>query len=295
MTPLTQAKRTLAQAARQRLESTEGGPFLIVDRADQVVLRFDLPAPIAAPDPRLTVDRLDPTSIGAMAPAATLRVHAYRITRVRTGMAGRLTDRPDSPWLGRVVVEIGLCVRHLGEPGTLLLAQVQPEEVRAAAGDRWFGRPMRFGATELAVDSAQAVTRAGAALRAGETDVALRWSSRLITDAGGEADTSCDDALLERHTAFTLERGLLRLERSWSASPSRPSGSAGGWLPVRAELAASTLLASLAPWAASAVLTSGWTLPGVAECHIGRPRCAQGPACAKPWPIDALPATKDKP
>ncbi|MCX5659965.1 MAG: hypothetical protein NTW19_09625 [Planctomycetota bacterium] len=296
MAPLIQSKRTRAEAALQRLEATEGGPFTVVDQADVAAFHFDLPAAALRIDPRLELDADRhgdaPQDSERESARAVARVLAYTVVRVRSGLEGRMTERAGSPWVGRTIFEIGLCVRHAGEPGVLLLAQVCPEALEGAVGDRRFGKPVRFGTTSLQFDASRGTLDCGVALPGSKSFMdrpRLALAGQVSDEPRQEGETTGEEFLLERYTNFTVERGLLRLERCWRS----PTAA----LPVamRGEESQAALVdvLGIAPAAAAEVtLVGGYVLPGVSECRIGRPRCMQGPACATRWPIEVRQATR---
>lgn len=281
-------------AARPRVEAGETHPFAVEDRVDLTLLRLDLPAEALAGrlDPRLTIDP-DPRD-----PArAVLRVLAYRVGQVRSGIEGRLTPRLASPWVGTAVVEVGLCVRHAETPAVLQLVRICDAATETAAGDRWFGLPHRFGRVGLDLDACAGLVRGsvglaapapaaepvppppGARSAARALEFVARLGPALAPPHDADADWAADDFLSDRPETCTLERGLLRLRRVCVVAPP-------AWSGLSFDLRRRDLLDALGPAFAAATPGGGLVAPDVTETWIGRPRCMQGPACARAWPME---------
>ena len=258
-------------AARLRLESAEGGPWLVGDWQHAVFLHYRVAPQRLRP--------LVPCELDLYEGGAYVSLALATLTNLRLNTGGRMV-----PWLGgpaarHGVVHVRTYVRHArypAEAGIFLLAEWLGNPASRLLGREIYGLPYRPASLDFRrgpqpdTMAGTASDPAGASLRyAGTCAGAPRTCPRTC------ARGSLDGFLLERYTAFTRRRSIDRMYRLWH-QPWRQQA-------LEATVEDRGLLAASGPWLEGARRAGAHYSAGVSDVWLGRPTCIQGTACTVPW------------
>jgi uncharacterized protein YqjF (DUF2071 family) len=269
MTTTLPITESLSAAARERLVSSEGGPFMVNDWLRTVVVHFEAdPGALAAQVP-FELDLRDGS--------AYVSLVAFTMERLRLSVGGRLLAWATAPVSRHEFLNLRTYVRRAGEPGIYFLAEWLPNHLSVILGPRTFGLPYRLGrlryehAPETGTLRGRVESAAGA-----DSGSAFAYEGELREGEHRAAEPgSLDEFLMERYTAFTLQRETQRRFRVWHEP----------WplAPADIRVTDASLLAASGAWVAGARQVAAHHSPGVEGVWIGRPHCIAGPACARRW------------
>jgi uncharacterized protein YqjF (DUF2071 family) len=179
---------------------------------------------------------------------------AFTQANLRPTWGGRLGRMIVSPIGTHEFLNVRTYVRHGQARGIYFMAEWIPNRLAQFIGPRTYGLPYRFGRLRYEPDRrmVQACGR--------------EFSMRVVAGMGGtpmSRDDLLDEFLLERYTAFTHRRGVVR----------RFDVEHAPWPQERIEvdLADTTLLCESGEWLDGAELIAAHHSPGVHDVRIGWP------------------------
>ncbi|MCE9589903.1 MAG: DUF2071 domain-containing protein [Planctomycetes bacterium] len=269
---------SLSDAARNRIEFAEGGPVLLSDWTGAVFLHYRVDPDALRPHVPFELDTRDGW--------AYVSLVAFRFEQCRVCIADRVIRWAGAPFSGHAFLNLRTYVTERGEPGIYFLSEWLNNPLSVALGPRMFGLPYHWGTIHERHRPREG--RLAADVRPVLGQGAFNYEA--VFDPDGQrapaAPGSLDEFVVERYSAYTMERSIRRRFRIWH----RP------WelTPAQAEVTDHSLLA-LHPthrqWFAYAELTAAHYSPGVRDVWIGRPMCINGPACGVGWPVPNEPRT----
>ena len=255
----------LSAEARERFVAREGGPPLLSDWFECVMIHYEVDA--------RALQREVPFELDVFEGRTFVSLVAFTMRDLRTRRWPRLGRRLFQPVGSHGFLNIRTYVRVAGEPGIYFLAEFLPNRFSVLLGPAAYGLPYHFGRLDYRHDP-EAATLEGCvtASAAGEGDARRCRTGRLEYRVHRKPDASLRPAsvgtltefLMERYTAYTAWRGIVRQFRIWH--PPWPQA------PAFPEIRDASLLVTTGEWAESAQLQSANYSPGVADVWMGRPR-----------------------
>lgn len=255
----------LHEAARRRLDLTDGGAFLVCDWTWALLIHFSI-------DPDALQPHV-PLPLQTHGGLAYVTLAGCTVRRLRMHRGDNLAPWNHSPLQDQPVLQLRVAVEHEGESGAFLLAQWLPGALQWSLSERRFGLPCHFASLDLRHDPARGDVR-GRVLSSpgvGVTRTALRYrrlDARPL-DPQPVVPESLDAFLLHRFTVFTEHRRVHRLFRLWHQPWQQQA--------IDVALEEQSLVAAQAPWFGSAQYAGAHLAPLVRDVTISRPQWMPGP------------------
>lgn len=240
-----------SEAARQRLLSIPGEPLFVADWLRVVFIHYEVPAQELQSDVPFELDLFDGK--------AYVSLVAFTMRRMRPRRGGRIAAWLLRPIASNDYLNVRTYVRHRGEPGIYFLKEWMNNPFSSWLGPWTFGLPYRFG--EL--DYHNHITPHGL-VREQSGGPCLAYNAELPVQAFAPCpESSVDEFLLERYTAFTCHGRKRRFFRIWH--PPWPQTR------INVSVSDSRLIKETWTWFARAKLLSANYSPGAREVWMGRP------------------------
>lgn len=249
---------------------SEGGPFLLCDWLDAVMIHFAVPPAVLQPQ--------IPFELDVRGGSAFVSFVAFHMRRMRLANARRFAEWLASPVGNHGFLNLRTYVRHEGETGIYFLAEWLPNLVNRFAAAKTYGLPLRWGELTYEHD-AEAGTFAGHVVPVLASG-GLRYRGMRTGPAEYEtaAAGTADEYLLERYNAFTMDRGVARRFRVWH-EPWR-------YTSIDLHLSNTELLERSGPWFESATHIGSIYAPALRDVWMSKPVCVNGPACSRDWSMN---------
>ena len=244
-------RTTLSDAARRRMLAVRGEPMFYARWDRAVFVHY-------AADPA-TLQPDVPFELDLRFGRAFVSIVAFRLSRMRPRVGGRLGEWLLKPIATHEFLNIRTYVRHGGETGIYFLAEWLSNPLSVRLGPRSFGLPYHFG--RINYDHAYDGDTLRGCIQAREGRLIYEGTIRNENFEACEAG-SLTEFLCERYTAFTQHRKRARFFRVWH-SP---------WPLITAEIEVTTdkLLGTTGRWCQTAEYLGANYSPGV-EVWMGRP------------------------
>jgi uncharacterized protein YqjF (DUF2071 family) len=240
-----------SEAGRQRLLSKIGEPLFLARWDRAVFIHY-------AADPA-ALQREVPFELDLREGRAYVSIVAFTLLRMRPRIGGRFGEWLFKPIATHEFLNVRTYVRHRGEPGIFFLAEWLSNPVSVRLGPRMFGLPYRFGRLDYEHAPDGCALRGTIEARQGP----LAYEGKVCGSPFEASETeSLTEFMLERYTAFTLNRKRRRLFRVWH----EPWPQA----PLKMDVTEDALLGSTGGWWKSAEYIAANYSPGV-EVWMGRP------------------------
>jgi uncharacterized protein len=245
------ATTDLSAAGKRRLLAHPGEPLFLATWDRAVFIHYEA-------DPSF-LQRQIPFQLDLHEGRAFVSLVAFTLLRMRPRIGGRMGELFFKPIASHEFLNVRTYVRHGGEPGIFFLAEWLSNPLSVRLGPRIFGLPYRFASIDYEHADQRDDIRGTVAAREGRLGYNATIPSATVDpcEAG-----SRDEFLLERYTAFTLQRRRRRLFRVWHEP----------WpqTPIEIEVTADELIASTGDWWGSSSYVGANYSPGV-EVWMGRP------------------------
>ncbi len=262
----------LSQAARRRLEVTEGGPMLINDWVRAVFMHYEMSPEVLQP--------LVPYSLDTRGGKAYVSLVAFTMQRLRPCIGGRLTEWLSAPTSNHAFLNVRTYVTHRGEPGIFFLAEWLPNPLSVFIGSRTFGLPYRYGHHFYRHNHERGELHGTVSAHASDGADQLIYHAQVNSSAAFEPCPagSLSAWLMERYTAFTERRGVQRLFRVWHEPWAQT--------PIDVRVEEAGLLATTGGWMEQASYTGANYSPGTLDVWVGRPQCINGRFTSRAWDMN---------
>lgn len=167
-----------SESARTILEVTEGGPFLLNDWDDVVMVHFEVDP--AALQPQV------PFELDCREGRAYVSLVSFTMHHLRPRRGGRIGTALFHPIANHEFLNLRTYVIHQGEHGIYFLAEWLPNRLSAAAGPVVYGLPYRHGLLRYQADVLLTgdVTSAGGTRQFLSTHAHGRAADRILPAAG---------------------------------------------------------------------------------------------------------------
>ncbi len=248
--------RYLSEAGRQRLLSKFGEPLFLARWDRAVFINY-------AADP-VALQREVPFELDLRGGQAFVSIVAFTLVRMRPRNGGKISEWVLKPIATHEFLNVRTYVRHRGEPGIFFLAEWLPNRLSVFLGPRSFGLPYRYGRLRYQHSTDGSALRGSVEAKEGRLlyEGKIRDSCFQPSEIG-----STTEFMLERYTAFTLQRNRRRLFRIWH-EPWRQA-------PAEIEVTDDSILRSTGGWFKSAEIISANYSAGT-EVWMGRPYQVSG-------------------
>jgi uncharacterized protein len=251
MQAVAASRRTLSEAARDRMLAVRGEPMFYARWDRAVFIHYAADPAILQPDVPFELDLRDGR--------AFVSAVAFTLARMRPRIGGRLGEWLFRPIATHEFLNIRTYVRHRGEPGIYFLAEWLSNPLSVRLGPRTFGLPYKFG--HLNYEHARKGPVLHGTIGAREGRLVYHGTVCETTLAPSEAD-SLTEFMLERYTAFTRHGKRARFFRVWHFPWDQAA--------ARIDVSDDTLLAASGRWWETAECVGANYSPG-AEVWMGRP------------------------
>ena len=249
------AERTadLSEAARRRLLSIRGEPLFLADWLRPVFIHFEVPACV--------LQRDVPFKLDLRGGKAYVSLVAFTMRRMRPFRGGRFTSWMLRPIANNDFLNVRTYVRHHGEPGIYFLTEWMNNPISVHLGPITFGLPYRFG--EFNYQHHHGAGTLSGTVRETTIGPTLNYHTHLQPHFIPCPNSSLDEFLLERYTAFTSHKTTRRFFRIWHEPWQQQS--------IQISVGDIRLLATVWPWFADAKPAHANYSPGVRDVWMGRP------------------------
>jgi len=279
MTTTTAPTTTLSAAARAEYERTEGEPFLVNDWDRAVFLHYEV-------DPDLLQKQV-PFALDLYEGRAYVSLVAFTMRHLKLNSAGRIIDWLTSPAANQGFLNVRTYIRHHEAPAIYFLAEWLTNRLSVFFGPRTYGLPFRYGVLDYRHVHEVGRLRG----RVTPADAPQRLTYRIHVDPDAVfapcEQGGLDEFVLERYTAYTKRGFTERRFRIWHEP----------WPQIRVEPTTldDSLIHATGPWAQSARFLGAHYTPGVTGVWMSRPRCTNGPASERAWPLpfNAKPGSRE--
>jgi uncharacterized protein YqjF (DUF2071 family) len=181
---------------------TRLSPLLVADWRDALFIHF----------------RVDPAKIQALVPLpldlidgqARVSLVAFTQQRLRPAIRSKAAEFLSRPLARHEFLNLRTYVRHNGEPGIFFVSEWIPNSLAVFLGPRLYGLPYKLA--QLAYHTTRGYAMRHVVADGGESSLhfscVARWEANTlgaVSERGSETEF-----LLERYTAYTHHRGLLR-------------------------------------------------------------------------------------
>ena len=254
-------------AARQRMIESEGGAFLLNDWVSALFIHYEVDPDVLQSTIGYQLDLYDGR--------AYVSVVAFTMRRLRLRVGGRIVSWITAPIADHGFLNVRTYVTHEGEPGIHFMAEWLTNRLSVMLGPKTFGLPYRYGRLDYRHDE-QSGDLSGRAQGTGRDQgrtFAYRGQLQTFEQEQTAAEGTLRHFLIERYTAYTLQRTTHRRFRVWH-EPWRYRG-------VQLNIECETLLAVTGSWSRDARYVGADFSRGVEDVWMGRPRCINGSACER--------------
>ena len=248
---LAEETNNLSEAGKRRLLAKAGEPLFLARWDRTVFIHYETDGAL--------LQRQIPFELELRDGRAFVSIVAFTLLRMRPRISGRFGEWLFKPIATHEFLNVRTYVRCGGEPGIFFLAEWLSNPLSVRLGPRTFGLPYKFG--RLTYDHARFAGEIRGNVEAREGRLSYQGNIAPSRFAPSEAG-SLTEFMLERYTAFTLNRKRRRLFRIWHEPWQQ--------MPVEIQVTADDLLASTGDWWTSAEHIGANYSPGV-EVWMGRP------------------------
>ena len=254
-------------AARQRMIESEGGAFLLNDWVSVLFIHYEVDPDVLRPSVGYELDLFDGR--------AYVSVVAFTMRRLRFCVGGRMVSWITAPIAEHGFLNVRTYVTHEGEPGICFLAEWLSNRLSLVLGPRTFGLPYRYGRLNYRHDehSGDLSGQVQGTRGDGHRTFSYRGQLQPFEDDQPAAARTLRQFLVERYTAYTLQRTTYRRFRIWHEPWQCRS--------VQLRVERENLLEVTGPWSRDAHYVGADYSAGVEDAWIGRPRCINGAACGR--------------
>ena len=217
--------------------------MFIADWLDVIFVHYRIAAEHLAPLVPLELDRCDGD--------AYVSLVAFTQSRLRPTMGGGLGEMLVAPLAHHEFLNVRTYVRHGDDRGIFFMAEWIPSALAAFIGPRTYGLPYRLGRLKY-----EGMRR--------EIEAAGRRLTIEASPANAATDPALDNFLLERYTAFTCRKHVIR--RFDVEHPPWP------YRRVDVKMIDTSLLELSGEWIDQAQVIAAHYSPGVRDVIISSPR-----------------------
>ena len=245
----------LSAAARRRLLSRRAEPLFLADWERALFIHYEVKAAAFQRDVPFPLDLREGR--------AYVSLVAFTMRGMRFRFGGKFSEWLCRPIATHEFLNVRTYIRHRGEPGIFFLSEWLSNPLSVRIGPRTFGLPYRFGRIQYQHNFESGVLR-GRVASAG-TENCLRYEAEIAPDVGFNVcpESSLDEFLLERYTAFTASSSKRRFFRIWHEPWPQVS--------LNVNVLEDSLIAQTFPWFAGAKFVGANFSPGARDVWMGRP------------------------
>lgn len=262
----------LSDAAKRRLEVTEGMPLFLNDWVRAVFVHYEV-------EPAILQAQV-PYELDLRGGKAYVSLVAFTMRRLRPCVGGRVAEWLSAPASNHGFLNVRTYVKHRDEPGIFFLTEWLPNPLSVFIGTRTFGLPYRYGHHFYRHNHERGELHGQvSAHRDGRNDQ-LIYNATVDPTAPFKpcAAGSRDEWLMERYTAFTERLGGQRMFRVWHEPWEQT--------PIDVTIDDTSLLETTGPWFNEAKLVGANYSPGTLDIWIGRPQCINGKFTSRAWDMN---------